>query len=76
VWKVNIREAPMGAKDITTWAREAVGRFNVTPDWLGDTGKPPSTFDPAAHRERPRGGPARNPFPRSFKAHGGGGDDR
>lgn len=71
VWKVDIRMAPMETAAIAAWSREAVARFNITPDWLGESGKPDSTFDPAAHRERPRGGAARNPFPSSFKARGG-----
>lgn len=70
VWKVNIREAPMDPKDIAVWAREACGRFNITPEFLHTGGKTPTTFDPTEHR---RGGPAHNPM-RAFRAHGGGDD--
>lgn len=73
VWKVNIRMAPIDAKEIDAWAAEAVGRLDVTPRFLtGEEAKSATHFDPAAHA--PRGGGARNPFGgsnpmRPFRAH-------
>ncbi len=68
-WKVNIRMAPLDAKEIEAWAAEAVGRLDVTPRFLtGEEAKPATFFDPSAHR----GGPARNPMSnpmRPFRAH-------
>ncbi len=70
VWKVNIRMAPLDAKEIETWAAEAVGRLDVTPRFLTGEDRG-NVFDPAAHR----GGPAKNPMAsnpmRPFRAHVG-----
>lgn len=71
VWKVNIRMAPLDAKEIDAWAAEAVGRLDVTPRFLTGEEKAGNVFDPDAHQPR-RGGPARNPMSnpmRPFRAH-------